>query len=356
MTKPFPEINTIRKHLSDNVIQLLDQLSSKGYQLCLVGGVVRDFLLSKNKLADIDCEVQGSFEDDFEIFWKGFKRDLKKTTSFHYEKLPFNIIRVKMDRYELEFTPARKEKFEEQQKHKNFTAYFYTQFPYEECFLRRDFTINSIGILWEQKNLKLIDPFNGVADLQSKILKTHNPNFSKDPVRYLRAIRFHLYFKYDFSKDLLVQLKQMQGKGASNFHLFSEMLKSRRPFEFVKIHLNFTGLKISDDWGSWDEQYQKLELNYPKQGLFYLYIVHKEKLPPEFCQLMDESLLLTGQWKKLAKIFQNFHKVGQGSMSLKQFVQEYFQWNLPNKQDLLQNLEKLTNEKILALIKGYDDE
>jgi len=113
--------------------------------------------------------------------------DLFRREKLIVEQLPYNIIRTRVDNFDLEFSPPRIEVFQTDSKsHHNFIPILDFNLKYEESFLRRDFTINSIGIIISLYNDVsadlIIDPFDGIADLKNKILKTKNPYFYQDPV------------------------------------------------------------------------------------------------------------------------------------------------------------------------------
>ena len=99
--------------------------------------------------------------------------------------------------------------------------------PIEEDLLRRDFTINAIA-----KNIKtdkIIDPFNGIQDLNLKLIKiTHLDSFKDDPVRILRALRFASRYNFDF--DSFTELQLIQDKGS-----LRHVTKERIVLEFQKV-------------------------------------------------------------------------------------------------------------------------
>ena len=71
-----------------------------------------------------------------------------------------------------------------------FVFYFESSVTLEEDLRRRDFTINSIA---KDQNGRLIDPYNGIEDLERKIFRHTSPAFAEDPLRVLRFARFKSY-------------------------------------------------------------------------------------------------------------------------------------------------------------------
>ena len=76
----------------------------------------------------------------------------------------------------------------------------------EQDLLRRDFTINAIA---RDPDGKLIDPHNGIADLQAGILRHVSSAFSEDPVRILRAARFVARFGFNIAPETLSLMRAM---------------------------------------------------------------------------------------------------------------------------------------------------
>lgn len=154
-----------------------------GFDAYLIGGFVRDLYL-KRESKDIDVVTIG----------KGIS-----LASLIHEKLGpnshlsvfknFGTAQIKTPDTEIEFVGARKESYD-----RNSRKPIVEDGTLEDDQQRRDFTINALAIGLSKNNFgKLLDPFNGIQDLENKIIRTPlNPDitYSDDPLRMMRAIRF----------------------------------------------------------------------------------------------------------------------------------------------------------------------
>ncbi len=148
-------------------------------QVYLVGGAVRDELLGI-AVKDKDFVVVGSTPD--EMIAAGFKPVGKDFPVFLHPKTH--------DEYALARTERKTAKG-----YKGFVVHASPEVTLEEDLARRDLTINAIA---KDSTGKFIDPYNGLADIQSKTLRHVSHAFAEDPVRILRAARLSARFQ-DFS-------------------------------------------------------------------------------------------------------------------------------------------------------------
>lgn len=170
----------LKESLFGKLSALSETLQTPAY---VVGGYVRDLILDYPS-KDIDIVVMG----DGIAFAKAFAESIKTKKEVSYYK-NFGTAMVKTSGWDVEFASARKESYiPESRKPAIETG------TLEDDQNRRDFTINALAISLNKNNRgELIDPFNGVGDIEKKIIRTPlnaDITFSDDPLRMLRAIRF----------------------------------------------------------------------------------------------------------------------------------------------------------------------
>ncbi len=164
-----------------------------GVAAYVVGGFVRDLILKRpNKDIDFVCVGSG-------IQWAekvGMKLGNLPVTVFKN----FGTAMIRHGGYELEFVGARKESYRQDSRKP-----LVEDGTLEEDQKRRDFTINALAISLNEQNFgELIDPFDGVAHLKEKMIRTPldpNVTFSDDPLRMMRAIRFASQLNFDIDPD-----------------------------------------------------------------------------------------------------------------------------------------------------------
>ena len=160
----------------------------------VVGGFVRDNLVKLKTKKDIDIVAIGSgIKLALEV-----QKKLKGSKPVKIFKT-FGTAMIQWKDTEIEFVGARKESYSPESRNpKVFSG------SLEDDQNRRDFTINAIAISLNKKDYgNLIDPFNGLNDLNRGIIRTPlNPNttYSDDPLRMLRAIRFATELNFEIEK------------------------------------------------------------------------------------------------------------------------------------------------------------
>lgn len=201
----------LKAHLEHKIFKTVSEVAGReGMSTFVVGGFVRDILLDRPS-KDIDFVVLGSGLEMAEkvaaeldvqkvVFYKNFG-----TAAFKYNEL------------EIEFVGARKESY---QRHSR--KPIVEDGTLEDDQKRRDFTINALAISMSKSSFgEVIDPFNGIEDLNNKIIRTPldpGKTYSDDPLRMMRAIRFGTQLKFKIEKDSFEAI----GKNAERLQIVSQ--------------------------------------------------------------------------------------------------------------------------------------
>lgn len=212
-----------KESLQHNIFKIISK-SAKELHLdsYVIGGFVRDLLLQRGVPKDIDIVAIGSGID----LAKQVSKNLPNKPKVQVFKT-YGTAMLKYDDIEVEIVGARKESYSEDSRNpivENGTL--------QDDQNRRDFTINALALdLSEDAFGNLLDPFNGITDLNNKIIRTPlNPNitYSDDPLRMMRAIRFATQL------DFVIEKKSLEAI-AKNNHRIEIITKERIVVELHKI-------------------------------------------------------------------------------------------------------------------------
>ncbi len=189
--------------LSHPVFTVIREASAiLGIDSYVIGGFVRDFVLQRGDAKDIDIVAVGSG-----IALAQKVASLLPNTPKVQVFKTYGTAMLRYQDVEVEFVGARKESYTRDSR--NPIVEVGTLQDDQE---RRDFTINAMALsLNEDTYGYLLDPFNGIQDLENKIIRTPlNPDitYSDDPLRMMRAIRFASQLQFNIEKDSLQAIQR----------------------------------------------------------------------------------------------------------------------------------------------------
>ena len=198
---------------------LATAFKAAGFKLALVGGPVRDAILGRLG-NDLDFTTNAHPKESEKILnkWADSVWDIGAA---------FGTVAGKKGEITVEITTYRSENYEKDSRKPS------VEFgeDIEGDLSRRDFTINAMALELTTDEPTFIDLFNGVDDLENKIIKTPGKpedSFTDDPLRMMRAARFMSQLNFTIDESVLVAIKEMA-------HRLSIISSERVRDEFIKI-------------------------------------------------------------------------------------------------------------------------
>ena len=193
---------------------LAEVFAKHGFSLYLVGGTVRDYLLGY-ALEDMDA-VSDATPTQIMSFLPNVDSTFAHLGSLKYKD---------PDGVKFDITTLRRESGYADSRHPNKVIFVS---DLEDDFPRRDFTVNA---MYMDKDLRIYDFCNGQKDLNNRILRMvgdPDQRLKEDPLRILRAIRFHLMFNLVIENSLLESMRD-------RFYLLENITDAKIKSELAKI-------------------------------------------------------------------------------------------------------------------------
>ena len=208
------------KFLENQIFNIVSETAAEqGVRAFVIGGYVRDCFLGR-ECKDIDIVVEGSGIALAEQVGEKIKSKVSVFKNFGTAMLRYKGL-------EIEFVGARKESY-----NRNSRKPIVEDGTLEEDQLRRDFTINAMAFSLQKEDFgALVDPFNGIQDLNNGIIRTPldpDTTYSDDPLRMIRAIRFATQLNFKIVEESIESMKRMRGR-------MSILSKERISDELAKI-------------------------------------------------------------------------------------------------------------------------
>ena len=197
--------------LDKKIFHLIGDVADEmGVECYVVGGYVRDIFLERPS-SDIDVVVVGSGIEVATALKKklGRQAHLSVFRNFGTAQVKFFEERgERREEREIEFVGARKESYSHDSRKP-----IVEDGTLEDDQNRRDFTINAMAICLNKSRFgELVDPFNGIADLEDGIIATPldpEVTFSDDPLRMMRCIRFATQLNFEIEPETFDALQRM---------------------------------------------------------------------------------------------------------------------------------------------------
>jgi tRNA nucleotidyltransferase (CCA-adding enzyme) len=219
-----------------HVQKAADALSLETY---VIGGYVRDTFLDLQRGHDIDIVTVGSGIS----LAKKVAEILPGKNNIQVFK-NYGTAMIKWQNIQLEFVGARKESYDHESRNP-----LVENGSLEDDQNRRDFTVNALAIKLNKEGFgRLLDPFNGMKDLNAKVLRTPlgpDITYSDDPLRMLRAVRFATQLDFTIDKASLISIV----KNKTRIDILSKERIIEEMHKILACRMPSTGLLLLDQLG-----------------------------------------------------------------------------------------------------------
>jgi tRNA nucleotidyltransferase (CCA-adding enzyme) len=218
-------------NLPEKVINLAGAIRDADGRAMLVGGCVRDELMGVEP-KDWDVEVYGiqppMLKELLESFAETISADKSVRVSLNVVGEAFTVYKIGSD---LDISLPRRER-KTGKGHRGFVVEGDPDMSFEDSCSRRDFTVNAI--LKDPLTGEIIDPFNGQADIEKKVLRhVLSDTFAEDSLRVLRASQFAARFEFDIAPETVELCKGIDVTDLPKERIWGEfeklLLKAQKP-------------------------------------------------------------------------------------------------------------------------------
>lgn len=185
------------KRVKKEVFDILKRLNDYGYEAYIVGGAIRNYLLN-TQILDYDITTNASSNTIKQLFNEYKLYDIGKK---------HGTVSIIIKDLVVEITPYRHESDYKDHRHPSKISFDATL---KQDIQRRDFTINSLCM---DKDGNIIDLFNGIDDINNRIIKAiGNPKtrFNEDALRILRALRFKVKMDFEIEEKTDIQIHKLK--------------------------------------------------------------------------------------------------------------------------------------------------
>ena len=208
--------NLIKNKINPDLLSVAETFIKNGFEIYAVGGFIRDILLVRDvPVKEYDLATNATPSQVKKIFKKVIPTGIKHGTVTLINNN--NIYEVTTFRSDGKYSDGR---------HPDNVKFAKT---IDEDLSRRDFSVNSFA--FNLKDFKLIDNYNGLKDLQKKIIITiGNPDerFQEDGLRLIRAVRFASVLNFEIDDKTFRSIKR-------NLFMLDKVAIERISEEFIKI-------------------------------------------------------------------------------------------------------------------------
>ncbi len=276
--------------LPGRLLKIAGDIRAAGGRAFLVGGWVRDAMLGKS-CRDYDIEVYDMAQDALVPL-------LSKYGRTNLVGKAFGVIHLAMKGLSLDFSFPRTEN-KVGYGHRGFVVHTDEKLSFKEAALRRDFTINAMGM--ELPELTLCDPYGGVEDLKAHRLKHVSDAFAEDSLRILRGVQFASRFELTLAPETAELCKSLSLEDLSKERIYEEfkkwLLKPGKPSLGLRAFLEMDLLRFFPEVKPLGGSYENL-------GQFLDNISRNAATEPEESRMaMAFAALLSGnscaeEWEK----------------------------------------------------------